>query len=418
MKTVDKLNAVLSRTVPITDPSYIVGENNAINKLDKIFKSIEVIERGLAGCVILGQVGNGKTHFLRYTRQHYKKQDEGKSAIGIYIPDMFVSGPLVDSLNGIYKSMFNGPGNRILKEYYDEWNAKKQNIEEFAVNNNIVRYLLLCKTRDEEELILDYYSGIDLIPDQIKYLRNKFMLKKKLINNENEFFKVIGDALEFIYIVSKKNILLLFDEVDKVYSSDTNKVRLSAVQAKILTAYRGLFDALNNKCIRGVIAIGATPEAWSILSTQAAFERRFKDNTIILKVPKSKDECEEFIRKRFNEINLEMDNTDKSITKRIIDELSDDKRKTWADVISNIKNYSQKPISINEDPSTEILNVLNDAISPLTWNEIVQESEILKKLYPKAQPTTILKKLVNDNKIKVLDTKPKMYESMSEDYDI
>ena len=45
MKTVDKLNAVLSRTVPITDPSYIVGENNAINKLDKIFKSIEAIQK-------------------------------------------------------------------------------------------------------------------------------------------------------------------------------------------------------------------------------------------------------------------------------------------------------------------------------------------------------------------------------------
>lgn len=221
--------------------------------------------------------------------------------------------------------------------------------------------------------------------------------------------------MEFIFTITKKNILLLFDEIDKVYSSDTNKVRLSAVQAKILTAYRGLFDSLNNRYIRGIIAIGATPEAWNILSTQAAFERRFKDNTIMLKVPKSKDDCEKFIEKRFNEINLEMDNKDKITTKFIIEELTDDKRKTWADVISNVKNYSNKPIEVKEDPATEILNVLNDAISPLSWNEIIQESENLKKLYPKSQPTTLLRKLVHENKIKILDTKPRMYESISED---
>lgn len=415
MNSIDKLNIVLDRTVPITDPIYIVGEENAIDKLNKIFDSIEIRERGLIGCVILGQVGNGKTHFLRYIRQHYQKENDNKSSIGIYIPDMFVSGPLVDSLNGIYKSMFNGPGNNNLKTYYDEWNENKENIGAINENNNIMKYLLLCKTKEEEELILDYYSGIDLIPDQIKYLKNKFMLKKKLINNENDFFKLIGDSLEFIFTITKKNILLLFDEIDKVYSSDTNKVRLSAVQAKILTAYRGLFDSLNNRYIRGIIAIGATPEAWNILSTQAAFERRFKDNTIMLKVPKSKDDCEKFIEKRFNEINLEMDNKDKITTKFIIEELTDDKRKTWADVISNVKNYSNKPIEVKEDPATEILNVLNDAISPLSWNEIIQESENLKKLYPKSQPTTLLRKLVHENKIKILDTKPRMYESISED---
>ena len=204
MNSIDKLIIVLDRTVQITDPIYIVGEENAIVKLNKIFDSIEIRERGLIGCVILGQVGNGKTHFLRYIRQHYQKENDNKSSIGIYIPDMFVSGPLVDSLNGIYKSMFNGPGNNNLKTYYDEWNENKENIGAINENNNIMKYLLLCKTKEEEELILDYYSGIDLIPDQIKYLKNKFMLKKKLINNENDFFKLIGDSLEFIFTITKK----------------------------------------------------------------------------------------------------------------------------------------------------------------------------------------------------------------------
>ncbi|HCL4558106.1 TPA: hypothetical protein N2E03_003749 [Clostridium botulinum] len=411
MNSIDKLNIVLDRMVPITDPTYIVGEKQAIEKLNSIFNSMESRDRGLIGCVILGQVGNGKTHFLRYVRQYYGKN---RKSVGIYIPDMFVSGPLVDSLNGIYKSLFNGPGNKTLKSYYNEWNNYKKNETECTdKNNDIIKRLLLCTTEIEEKLILDYYSNIDLIPDQTKYLRSRFGLKKRLIKNENEFYKTTGDALEFINIISKKNILLLFDEIDKLYSSETNKVRLSAVQAKILTAYRGLFDTLNNRNIRGIIAIGATPEAWDILSTQGAFERRFKDNKILLKVPKSREDCEKFIENRFDELNFELTNEDKAVAQRIIAQLAEEKRRTWSEVISNIKNYSRKSIEVKDDPYNEIMNILNDAIAPLSWNEIVEESNLLKKLYPKSQPTTVLKKLEKENKIKINNTKPRTYEVIS-----
>lgn len=418
MNSVDKLSIALDRTIPITDPFYIVGEEDAINKLNTLFSSIENRERGLLGCVILGQVGNGKTHFLRYIRQHYCNEHDKNTSIGIYIPDMFVSGPLVDSLNGICRSIFNGPGNMMLNEYYKEWALFKENgTDDLRYNNNIVKYLLMCTTKIEEELILDYYSNVELIPDQIKYLKSKFALKKRLINNDNEFYKVIGDALEFIYIITKKNILLLFDEVDKVYSSDTNKCRLSAVQAKILTAYRGLFDTLNNRNIKGIIALGATPEAWDILATQGAFERRFKDNKIILKVPKSKEDCIKFVQNRFKELNFEMNKEDRNITQKIIDELSDDRRRTWTEVISNIKNYSKKSIEVKDDPVEEIINVLIDAIAPLTWNEILEESELLQKLYPKSPPVTSIRKLEKEGKIKILNTKPRTYETINGDND-
>ena len=333
---------------------------------------------------------------------------------------MFVSGPLVDSLNVIYKSIFSGPGNLKLKDYYDCWEIlKEKNISQYSENNNIIRYLLMCTNKAEEELLMDYYSNIDLIPDQVKYLRNKFGLKKRLINNENEFYKIIGDALEFMHLITNKKLLLLFDEIDKVYSFDTNKLSLSAVQAKILTAYRGLFDILNNRKIKAIIAIGATPEAWDILSTQGAFERRFKDNKIILKVPKTKKDCIDFIDKRFNEINLEINDIDKSIINNIIEDLPENKRRTWAEVISNTKAYNHRQtIKEEEDPSTEIINVLNQAISPLTWSEIVNESETLKKLYPKSQPTTLIKKLQKENKIKIIDTKPKTYETINGEYNV
>lgn len=413
METLDKLKCVLDRTVPISDPSYIVGEEDAIKKLDRLFISLVHREQGLLGCVILGQIGNGKTHFLRYIRYYYESND---SSIGIYIPDMFVSGPLVDSLRGIYKSLFIGPGNSLLSEYYNKWiSFKKDKPQEFYNENNIMKYLSICNNKAEEELVLTYYSNIDLIPDQVKFLRNKFGLKKRLISNENDFYKVIGDALEFIYILTNKNILLLFDEIDKIYSYDTNKLSLSRVQAKILSAYRGLFDALNNRKIKGIIVIGATPEAWDILSTQGAFERRFKDNKIILKVPKSKQDCIKFLEDRFDEINLKMDDNDKIIVEEILETLPETKIRTWAEVISNIKNYNYKPVEIKDEPVTEIIKVLNDAISPLTWNEIIKESELLQKIYPKSQPTTLIKKIQKENKIRILDTKPKTYEAINGD---
>ncbi len=413
--TLDKIRCALDRTVPIADPTYIVGEEDAIEKLNRLFKSSKMREQGFLGCVILGQVGNGKTHFLRHLR-YYCKDSEVYDCIAIYVPDMFVSGPLIDSLNGIYKSLFNGPGNKLLKAYLSEWKIYKNVNKTNEIQNNIMKNLSLCINEDEEELIMDYYSGIDLIPDQSKYLRNKYGLKKKLINNENDFCQYIKEALEFLTYVSGKNILLTFDEIDKIYSYDTNKVTLSKVQTKILTAYRSLFDCLNAAQINGIIAIGATPEAWDILGTQGAFERRFRDNTIILKVPKSKQDCIQFIKRRFDEMKMVFTDTDKEISENIIESMPENKRRTWAEVIHNVKNYSQKITENNEvDPSFEIINVLNNAFTPLTWNEIIDDSELLKKIYPKSQPTTLLKKLERENKIIISNTTPKTYESINYD---
>lgn len=407
MNKSEKIKMALDRTVPIDDPEYIVGEADALNKMDMVIKSMQQRNGGILGCVVLGQVGNGKTHFLRYIRKNYKK-----SVIGMYIPDMFVSGPLVDALTGIYKSIFNGPGNHSLSCYLNEWKCVKESEEiQQCTTNKIFKFLQLCTNEVEERLILEYYSGYDMIPDQMKFLRSKFGLKKKIISNEIELYDLAGTALEFIQKVTGKSIVLLFDEVDKIYSADTNKTRMSAVQAKLLTAYRGLFDSLNSRLIKGIVVVGATPEAWSILSTQTAFERRFVDNVIMLKVPKKKEDCIKFIENRYKEINLEFDEEDRKYTTELVSNFEEDRRKTWADVLSNLMKSEVKSEGEEKDPAQEIMEVLLNAISPLTWNEILQESQFLSEIYPKAQPTALLKKLEKEGKIKVNETKPRTYES-------
>ena len=115
-------------------------------------------------------------------------------------------------------------------------------------------------------------------------------------------------ALQFIQCVTGKKILLFIDEIDKVYSDSTNSISLTKVGYKILTSYRTLFDYLNNCKVEGMITVGTTIEAWEVLSHQAAFERRFKDHQVVLKTPKTKEEVMEFIIKRFqeNNVNVEM----------------------------------------------------------------------------------------------------------------
>lgn len=403
----DKFKITLNRTVPIEDPSYIVGEDQAEKSVDKLLKSLQ-FNSGVLGSVVLGQIGNGKTHFLRYIRNRYSIKEN--SFEGIYVPDMFVNGPLVDSINGIYKSFFSGPGNKPLTEYYNILeDYKKNNV--LNETNKIMYLLKNCINESEEKLILQYFSGKELFPDELKYLKLKFGLKKSLINNELEFYDLTGNVLEFIQTITSKGILLLFDEVDKIYSADTNKVRMSAVQAKLLTVYRGLFDYLNNKKIRGAVIIGATPEAWNILSTQSAFERRFADNRITLTVPKNIESCKDFIKLRYKENNLDYEKEDEIYIAEHINGLSEDKRKTWAELITNLKRKETKTTEQKEDPISEILNILNNSLTPLTWKEIRERSEYLGRIYEKGQPTALLKKLEKENKIIINGTTPKTYEN-------
>lgn len=411
-----KFKIALERTVPIVDPEYIIGEEDSLKRYNEILESLEVGHSGIGiiGTTILGQIGNGKTHFLRFVKKYYESRDYES----FYIPDMFVSGPLVDAVNSIYKSFFNVSTNAGLKKYLEQWHKyKNENIDKPMPSNFIIERLQLCSNESEEKILLDYFSGKDLIPDQFKHIKNKFGLKKKFINNDNDFVNMICDSLEFVQIISGKKILILLDEVDKVYSAETNKVNLSRVGLKLLTIYRSLFDALNTKRIIGAISIGATPEAWNVLSEQAAFERRFKDNKILLKIPKTVEDCLEFLKKRLYEMNIEINENEEHEFLNIIKKLPDQKRKTWADVISNLKNIIEnKNLSVieQENPELEILNVLKESFVPLTWKEIRESSDLLRRVYGNSQPTSILTKLQKSKLIKSNATKPKTYEPMSE----
>lgn len=406
------LNKSLDRIVPIADPDYIIGEDYSLKAFDSWVHSCISGTDGFIGTVVLGQIGNGKTHFLRYVRRSYLS-----SMIGVYVPNMFISGPFVDALNEIYKTFFYGPGNHVLKHYYLDW-QKFKDINKNLVGdyqNDIIRYLLQCNNQEEAELVLDYFSNQSLFPDQQKFLRNKFGAKKNFITNESDFAKASGEAFEFIQLITGKPLLILFDEVDKVYSSETKSVCLTRVGTRILTSYRVLFDHLNVKHLKGIICIGATPEAWDVLSKQTAFERRFKDRKVVLKVPKSKEDCTHFILKRLQEIEYDPTPSDIEIVRNTVRNLSDENMNSWADVISAIKTgpRSRRLIKVVKDPATIILEVLDNSISPLTWGEIISKSAELRRMYGANQPTPILSKLEKEKLIKSSSTNPKTYESLS-----
>ncbi|MBU3175197.1 hypothetical protein KPL47_02315 [Clostridium estertheticum] len=408
---IDILTTALDRSVLITDPEYIVGEDESI----KEFKNwVNNIQQGMTGAVALGQIGNGKTHFLRYTRRYYREEH---GLVGIYIPDMFASGALVDSLNNIYTSFFYGPGNYNLKYYYERWVEFEKNEKDRIVelsNNNIVRYLLHANNKEEKELVLEYFSNKDLFPDDIKFMRSKFGAKKRFIKNENDFTKACGDALEFLQYITDKSILIFIDEVDKVYSYDAKKECITKVSYKILSAYRSLFDHINARNIKGLICVGATIEAWNVLSWQTAFERRFKDHKIKLKSPKTKEDIYKFVLKRLKEIEYFIIENENEILKERINKLSEENMKSWADIMSALKSPTEeKTINLYvNDPREEILDILNNSILPLGWDQIVNKSDILRNMYPKNQPTKILSSLVKDGKIQINVTKPLTYEAI------
>ncbi|OOR12635.1 hypothetical protein BW897_11015 [Bacillus cereus] len=412
---IDNLKIALDRTVPIWDPKYIIGEDNNLAKFDTWVKNSK-ISHGIVGSVILGQIGNGKTHFLRYIRNFYCSNKDSQM-VGIYIPNMFIGGPLVNALNGIYQSFFIGANNNSLKEYFDQWESFKENhkekVEELSKQNEVIRYLLRCSNKEECSLVLDYFSNVDLFPEQLKFLRAKFGAKKNFISNENDFSKAAVDTFEFIQMVTGRNLLILFDEVDKVYSSETRTETLTSVGLKILSAYRVLFDQLNTRGLKGLLSIGATPEAWQVLANQKAFERRFADNIITLKVPKTKKDCYDFAIKRLEEINVLPTKKEIEIIKTLTEGLDEDRTKTWADVISLMKDGNNKGSQLHkdEDPATIILEILSNSLYPLSWSDILEKSSTLKNIYPKSAPTQIFNMLKKDGKIKINPTRPKTYET-------
>ncbi|MCK4259988.1 MAG: hypothetical protein KAX49_13495 [Halanaerobiales bacterium] len=416
----DSLKISLDRIVPINDPNYIIGEESLLRKFQFWVDSTLLGQQGFLGTVVIGQVGNGKTHFLRYVKKHYNESPDF-NVHGIYIPDMFVGGPFVTALNSIYKFIFSGTGNYSLQNYYDSWkkyiSQNKDNMETLS-KNIIFRYLLNCNNRDEEQLVLSYFSNETLFPDQLKFLRSKFGAKKNFITNDVEFAASICDGLEFIQQITNKSILLLFDEVDKVYSAETNSSCLSRVGVKILTAYRQLFDQLNLRNIRGVICVGTTPEAWKVLSNQTAFERRFRDRKIILKVPKDKSDCVKFIKNRLEEVNYELESSDEETIFNLVSNLNEEKTKTWTDVISQL-NYKSEVTkdAIVSEPADIIVQILEDDITAMSWAEIKAKNAVLQKMYPKSAPTPIFTKLENLGKIKILSTSPKTYESVMSEED-
>ncbi len=410
-----KLEIALYRTVPIEDPKYIVGEDKAIESFNNYMKNSEGSRSNVIGVVVLGQVGNGKTHLLRHLRLLHKADNIN----AIYIPDMFVGGPLVEAMNSIYRSMFSGTGNHSLNDYINEWNIYKISNEDSlsTSDNRLIKYLSMCNNEVEENLLLEYFSGSHLVPDQFSFIKRKFGFKKQIIRNDVEFSDLICDSLEFINLISGKRVLLLFDEIDRVYSSETNKISLTKSGTKLLTSYRMLFDALNNRGVSGVIAIGATPEAWDVLSNQSAFERRFKDNNVILSVPKSIMDCEKFVRKRCEENNIELSSDDIKEIKKRITSIDESKRKTWGDLMTVLRRNRVDDIVKSNDPASEVLRILTNSIAPMTWKEISSESELLIQYYPKGQPTSLLNKLSNEGKLRINPTRPRTYESLEGEYD-
>jgi hypothetical protein len=405
----EKLIKALDRTVPIGDPQYMIGEDETI---DVYMKWVDSISNGIIGSVVLGQIGNGKTHFIRYIR---RKMQEETNSIGIYMPDMFINGPLSDALNGLYSSIFRGSGNKNLRDFIDKWGTIdiKKHIA-MCETNNIIRYLLRCNNKDEELLVLDYFSNKEMFPDDLSFLRKRFNAKKRFINNENEFVKAFIDALQFMQLVTGKNILILIDEVDKVYSDSTSTISLTKVGYKILTAYRTLFDYLNANEIRGIITVVATFDAWEVLSWQTAFERRFKDHRIVLKTPKSKSDVFKFVVARFNEIGYEITDEENQLIGEQISNLRDEELKSWADIISGLRNSKKKEKNENGiiDPEQVIIEVLGEAIKPLTWEEMINQSKQLNILYPKGQPTKLLQRMYKEKIISISDTQPYTYELM------
>jgi hypothetical protein len=400
----EKLGSCLNQLVLIADPEYIVGEDKSISQFKKW---LDDCESGMMGAVILGQIGNGKTHFLRYLRKKYSKE-----AVGIYMPDMFFNGPLIDSLNGLYRLLFQESTNKPLGAYLEWWAQmdKEEAVKKYT-DNQIIRYLSICDNADEEKLALDYFSNKDLFPDQISYLRKKFAAKKRFINNENEFVKAFVDALQFIQYVTGKKILLLIDEVDKVYSNSTNKVSLSKVGYKILTTYRTVFDYLNNNKEKGIIAVGATIEAWEVLSHQAAFERRFKDHRVVLKTPKEKKDVAEFVSKRLEENGMVVDTDLTRMIEKYVSDLTENERKSWAVIISALQEERHMPQEkVQEDPQAMILDVLDHAFAPLTWEQMLSQSDVLRRIYPNGKPARMLQSMQKEGKIVINDDKPNTYE--------
>lgn len=389
----------------IADPEYIVGEDKNVqcylswmNKCDNL----------MMGSVVLGQIGNGKTHFLRYMR---KKVEENETAVGIYMPDMFFNGPLVDALNSLYASLFKSNINKDLSTYLEDWEKAGKSLANRYVDNNIVRYLTHCNNTDEKRLVLDYFSNKDLFPDQVSYMRKKFNAKKRFINNENDFVTAFVNALQFIQCVTGKKILLFIDEIDKVYSDSTNSISLTKVGYKILTSYRTLFDYLNNCKVEGMITVGTTIEAWEVLSHQAAFERRFKDHQVVLKTPKTRAEVMEFIIKRFQENNVNVENADKKDIEKYVGYLTENDMKSWANIISALlKGKNSDLMNGTIEPEEIILDVLSKSLVPLSWEEMLESSDALAAIYPKAQPIRTLQSMNKRGKIIINEGKPNTYE--------
>ncbi len=389
----------------IADPEYIVGEDKNVHCYLSWMNRCNNL---MMGSVVLGQIGNGKTHFLRYMR---KKVEENETAVGIYMPDMFFNGPLVDALNSLYASLFKSNVNKDLSTYLEDWEQSDKSLANRYVDNNIVRYLTHCNNTDEKRLVLDYFSNKDLFPDQVSFMRKKFNAKKRFINNENDFVTAFVAALQFIQCVTGKKILLFIDEIDKVYSDSTNSISLTKVGYKILTSYRTLFDYLNNCKVEGMITVGTTIEAWEVLSHQAAFERRFKDHQVVLKTPKTKEEVMEFIIKRFQENNVNVENADKKDIEKYVSYLTENDMKSWANIISALlKGKNSDSMNKTIEPEEIILDVLSKSLVPLSWEEMLESSDALAAIYPKAQPIKTLQSMNKRGKIIINEGKPNTYE--------
>lgn len=237
------------------------------------------------------------------------------------------------------------------------------------------------------------------------------MQKKRFINNENDFVTAFVAALQFIQCVTGKKILLFIDEIDKVYSDSTNSISLTKVGYKILTSYRTLFDYLNNCKVEGMITVGTTIEAWEVLSHQAAFERRFKDHQVVLKTPKTKEEVMEFIIKRFQENNVNVENADKKDIEKYVSYLTENDMKSWANIISALlKGKNSDSMNKTIEPEEIILDVLSKSLVPLSWEEMLESSDALAAIYPKAQPIKTLQSMNKRGKIIINEGKPNTYE--------
>ena len=433
--TKTELLKITANKTPPAKPSYIVGEKNNWEKFENHLKIFDDIQQTYSG-TIQGVTGNGKTHFIRYA----KSQLNSKYNVFI-IEEMLSQTNFLESLRDIYKRLINNDGDN---NYHIESLANKlSNIEKKikdvklkinktaqtegqlslrifdplynelseleTINKFPSRILnLLRKYKDNEEfkeILIKFFSGENIQSTKGKKILKELNLESNLIEKESDFVDYFIDYIELVYALTNKPCLIFMDEADRSISSES-KIILPRVGFQVLDSLREVFNKLRTPTF---FTIGTTTQAWKLIENSiSAFARRFDSFHIILKEGKSIDDIEKFIQYRATTAKVNYGDliANKIINRDILFRISLNAN-TWRDVLNALKNYAEdKEIStLKIDNKTSHQAISNEEIElnilatlyqyrALTAIEIIENSNLLKKIYPnKNIPTSIFNSL-------------------------